>query len=213
MVTLNKEDKSVLNDLLLGTGSKKWDLVDKSKKNAWMIGTLAALSEDAEAKTAVLKGPITLELLRTADASLSARAAQAKVDELRPTFDTANQRGYRILVPRLDLSRRPAIAERIARNFAEDELGHELWHDVILEESSTSGVSEQKRLKRDLKAFKIDQAVPTGPQLGDALTKMEGIWLLVDGNDPDDPSDLIDRALALATAPTDMREIDIEISI
>ena len=24
MVTLNKEDKSVLNDLLLGTGSKKW---------------------------------------------------------------------------------------------------------------------------------------------------------------------------------------------
>ena len=118
MVTLNKEDKSVLNDLLLGTGSKKWDLVDKSKKNQWMIGTLAALSEDAEAKTAVLKGPITLELLRSADASLSARAAQAKVDELRPTFDAANQRGYRILVPRLDLSRRPAIAERIARNFA-----------------------------------------------------------------------------------------------
>ena len=30
MVTLNKEDKSVLNDLLLGTGSKKWDLVDLS---------------------------------------------------------------------------------------------------------------------------------------------------------------------------------------
>ena len=46
MVTPDREDKRVLSDLalMLGTTSKKWDLVDKSKKNSWMISTLAALS-------------------------------------------------------------------------------------------------------------------------------------------------------------------------
>ena len=70
MVTQDGEDKRVLKDLaaIIGTtNSKKWDLVDLKKKNSWMISTLAALSEDQEAKTAVLKGPITVDLLRTAD--------------------------------------------------------------------------------------------------------------------------------------------------
>ena len=60
MVTPDGEDKRVLKDLAAALGttnSKKWDLVDLSKKNSWMISTLAALSEDQEAKTAVLKGP------------------------------------------------------------------------------------------------------------------------------------------------------------
>ena len=71
MVTPDKEDKRVLHDLaaILGTNSKKWDLIDQSKKNQWMISTLAALSEDSEAKTAVLKGSITVDILRAADAS------------------------------------------------------------------------------------------------------------------------------------------------
>ena len=65
--------------------------------------------------------PITVEILRAADPSLSVRAAQAKIEELRQTFEPANQRGYRQLVPRLDLTRRPAIASKIARYFAADE--------------------------------------------------------------------------------------------
>ena len=69
MVTYDREDKGVLKDLasLLGNNSKKWDLLDLSKKNTWMISTLALLSEDMEAKTAVLKGPITVELLRASN--------------------------------------------------------------------------------------------------------------------------------------------------
>ena len=45
MVTYDKEDKGVLQDLasLLGNNSKKWDLLDHSKKNMWMISTLALL--------------------------------------------------------------------------------------------------------------------------------------------------------------------------
>ena len=51
MVTYDREDKGVLQDLasLLGNNSKKWDLLDHSKKNMWMISTLALLSEDMEA--------------------------------------------------------------------------------------------------------------------------------------------------------------------
>ena len=60
MVTPDGEDKRILKDLaaILGTtNSKKWDLVDLKKKNAWMISTLSALSEDQEAKEAIGGGP------------------------------------------------------------------------------------------------------------------------------------------------------------
>ena len=59
MVTQDIEDTSVLKNLaaMLGTAnSKKWDLVDLKKKNAWMISTLSALSEDQEAKEAIPSG-------------------------------------------------------------------------------------------------------------------------------------------------------------
>ena len=69
MVTLDNMDKKTLGDLasVLSASSKTWDLVDLKKKDQWMIKTLAVLGEDPEAKTAVMKGPITLEIVRAAE--------------------------------------------------------------------------------------------------------------------------------------------------
>ena len=72
MVTLDNMDKKTLGDLasVLSASSKTWDLVDLKKKDQWMIKTLAVLGEDPEAKTAVMKGPITLEIVRAAEPAL-----------------------------------------------------------------------------------------------------------------------------------------------
>ena len=107
--------------------------VDLKKKDQWMIKTLAVLGEDPEAKTAVMKGPITLEIVRAAEPGLSLAAAKKKVEELTATFEDAAARGYRLLLPRLDLSARPAIASRIVRECAADEL------------ATTSGKSSRRR--------------------------------------------------------------------
>ena len=95
--------------------------------------------------------PITVEILRAADPSLSVRAAQAKIEELRQTFEPANQRGYRQLVPRLDLTRRPAIASKIARYFAADEQSCEPSATTcgkMSEETDTAGSGAQRSSSR-----------------------------------------------------------------
>ena len=196
MVTLDNMDKKTLGDLasVLSASSKTWDLVDLKKKDQWMIKTLAVLGEDPEAKTAVMKGPITLEIVRAAEPGLSLAAAKKKVEELTATFEEAAARGYRLLLPRLDLSARPAIASRIVRECAADELGHDLWK-IIEEESDTASKGAQKQLKRDLKAFKLKQSTPTGKQLADALVQLEALFLLIDGNTTDDVEELVELAL------------------
>ena len=51
MVTSDNQELAKLVES--ATSSRKWDLLDLKKKNAWMITTLAALGEDPEAHAAI----------------------------------------------------------------------------------------------------------------------------------------------------------------
>ena len=162
-----------------------------------MITTLAALGEDPEAHAAITNGPVTVQILMTADPSLSKKEATTRTNDLHKVYATANKRGYRILVPRIDFSKRPGTAAKVARDLAPAENGHALWCDVVLAAASKTSPEDQVKLKTEYDDFKLSYKLPTKVQLREALTELEALWLELEGNDPSLPGKLIGRAVSL----------------
>ena len=126
MVT--SDDSARLSEIF--TSSKKWNLVDVGKRDAWLLATKAALREDPEAFFAVTNGPIDLDAVLRRDPSLTPKQAKNVLRSLQATFDDAVARGYRLLLPRIDLSKRPALASKILVNIEPGERGDMLWKIV-----------------------------------------------------------------------------------
>ena len=59
MVTRDIDPK----ELLRGLNPNKWDMVDKKRRDPWLITTKAKLMEDIDVWTALTKGPPTVETL------------------------------------------------------------------------------------------------------------------------------------------------------
>ena len=105
-----------LSSLLDERDSKKWDLVDPVKRDAWLLSTVSELKAEPATWAAVEFGPPTVERVMLKSPGMTrARAKQVSV-ALADEYDTHNGKGFKILVNRTDFKKRPALAARLAKN-------------------------------------------------------------------------------------------------
>ena len=90
MVTRDIDPK----ELLRGLNSNKWDMVDKKRRDPWLITTKAKLMEDIDVWTALTKGPPTIETLMLANNSLTRTSATAALPPYITAYEKANSVGY-----------------------------------------------------------------------------------------------------------------------
>ena len=142
MVTRGNSDL-LFKDLLESTSTKKWDLVDTKKRDAWRLKTESVLRAEPEVWASVNNGRPTAALIKTKDPSLGKVALQSALVALEEEYDDANGRGFRILVERIDYTKRPALATRILHVISPRQDGHALWQ-LILEASSDESLGKQE---------------------------------------------------------------------
>ena len=193
MVT--SDDSTKLSEIF--ASSRKWNLIDVAKRDAWLLATKAVLREDPEAFFAVTNGPIDLDAVQRRDPSLSLKQAKNVLRSLQATYDDAVARGYRLLLPRIDLSKRPSLASKILSTIEPEERGDLLWK-IVAQACDLSSLGKQEELEAQYKAFKLTgKAEPTPEELSEGLTTLETLFLQIDGNSIDKPNKLMQRALLL----------------
>ena len=108
MVTRTAESAD-LAALIAKSNSKTWDLVDMTKKDAWLLMTEAALRQDPDVWTAVTIGPPTAELIMEKAPGTDPANAAAQATALLPSWKEKSILGYGILLPRIDFHKNAAL--------------------------------------------------------------------------------------------------------
>ena len=98
--------------------------------------------------TALARGRVTVDDVLTKSPGLGIKKAKQQVTLLDAAYDEANARGYRLLVKKIDLKKRPALASKILRELEPTEDGHGLWNEVC---GSCDFSSPEKQDSRETK--------------------------------------------------------------
>ena len=155
--------------------AEKWDLEDEVNRDVWFLNTLAKIKADKEAFYAIKNGPLTIEKVMQRTPTLTRKKAKEVADSLQPSMEEANQRAYRIVIPRISFAKQPALAGKIIRTIEPTEDGHALWQ-IVLEARDNSGTEKQNELGRKYREFKLTKSTPSPEELKDEFNALEGIW-------------------------------------
>ena len=142
MVTRLSDPERLLSQLK----DDKWDLEDLSKRDSWLIIIKAKLKKDPNVWAAVKYGPPTVEALMAADSKLTRTSALAALPALQTQYEDSNKDGYNILVDRISFAKKPALAQKVERDYSDTSDGHSVWkivEDALDESSSESQASLQ----------------------------------------------------------------------
>ena len=163
--------------------------------------------EDPDAFAACMNGPPSVEKIKLTDPRLTLRQAQAVVAGLLPAYEEAISRGYSILLPRIDFTKRPTLATRLLnKGGGETRDGHALWQ-IVKQACDFTSDERQEELKLELKNFELHlpgSPVPTPDELTDALYGLQSVWLKIDGNDADRPKTLVTAAVKKLPRPSNV---------
>ena len=201
MVTLDENELYGQRDKI-----KKWDLMDMTKRDAWLITLYAALRKDENAYAAVMRGPPTIAMMQKRDPSATVTRAQGQVDALMDEWQTANQRAYRIIAPRIDFEKRAGLAAKVLREIEPAQNGLSLMQ-IINDAIDFSSISKQEDARRDLKDFRLGVSLPTPELLHDRLDAYGAVWSRIEGNDINEPKQLIQKALRLLPRHESIKEL------
>ena len=113
MVTRLSDPERLLSQLK----DDKWDLEDLSKRDSWLIIIKAKLKKDPNVWAAVKYGPPTVEALMAADSKLTRTSALAALPALQTQYEDSNKDGYNILVDRISFAKKPALAQKVERDY------------------------------------------------------------------------------------------------
>ena len=183
---------SGLQRLLL---TKTWDLQDPSKRDSWLLRTTSALEAD-DMLTALNEGPPLPESLILRNQGMTLRQAEKLSGELMDDFVTANQKGYRVLLERIDVEKRPTLAKRIA-HYAKNRDGHGVWQ-LVKKACGFSSGARQDTIVDAYNDFALSSATPAPDKLSDDLHDLHGVWdMLADENGTKSYPALYRRALRL----------------
>ena len=103
MVTSTEAEDQLSN--LLVKGSDKWNLLDHTKRDAWLLRTRSALQSN-DMLTALEQGPPTPEWVLSKNPGISDAAARNISDSLMDDYHEANSAGYGVLLKRIDIEKR-----------------------------------------------------------------------------------------------------------
>ena len=147
-------DSADLAALIAKSNSKTWDLIDMTKKDAWLLTTEAALRQDPDVWTAVTIGPPTAELIMEKAPGTDPANAAAQATALLPSWKEKSILGYGILLPRLDFHKNVALAQSVARKAGAKQDGHALWQIIL---SRLDTLSDERHLKAGSTFFRQNQ--------------------------------------------------------